>query len=631
MAQIKFDTNVSSLHKTKRVPDLITVYVILCCVLYFVVFSVLSIKKFQAFNCDLDLGNQLQAFYNTLKGHFMEMTWNGTGLNKCMWLGHVEIIYLLFLPFFALFPSANTLLIIQTIAIASGGLVVYALAKSLIKNRLTALVLSLCYWFFPLLHTVNLTDFHSDPFLILPELLAWYFFRTNRNKAFWAAVALGICVKEHAFLFNFFLGILLIKRNRKFAIILLILSLLQPLAITPLIQIALGAGRYKLTLEAHALGLPDTLSVIKIVKGYLICFFKNFPSRFGVLLSLILFLNITLIKFSGGILFIVPLFILLTAADSSFSTHRHAIIISPIFITLIEGVNLLKSKNQLRYALFGALLPVIILFLFWDQSIISINIREMIKKTNRHVFHYQYTYHDKLADSLINMIPLDTKAASDSHLRTKLVNRRYTYIHPYPEDKNIIDYFMFDFLEKLEYKDGFSARNRLASLLNDKNFTLISYIDGIVLVKKDSLMQKKPFNFSYSDQISNTSTSDFTKDYYYKIQNSTITQHGNGYILKTSFVKGNKKLEGQNALISFLIDEEKDDTIRILHLASYASSRLENLEPDTYTEEFYFDIIKGSTLKNRTHKIKLYSKEGYIPFFYKYHYDKGCIWSKTLN
>jgi len=126
------------------------------------------------------MSNFLQAFYNTLNGKLMESTLINDSFSSCRFSGHTELIMLLFLPFFALFPSAYTLLILQTIAIGSAGVVVYLLALQLNISKKTAVILSLCYWMFPLLAAINLFEFHADSFIITPHLLAWLFYRRKK-------------------------------------------------------------------------------------------------------------------------------------------------------------------------------------------------------------------------------------------------------------------------------------------------------------------------------------------------------------------------------------------------------------------------------------------------------------------
>ena len=155
-----------------------------CFLLYCIIFSTLSIKTYNGFNCDFDTGNILHAFHNTLNGNLMETSLGNGDFSACRFTRHTELITLLILPFFALFSTAYTLLILQTIATGSAGIVVYMIARQLNINRKAAVMLSLCYWFFPLLAAINLFEFHADPFIITHHLLAWFFYRRRQYAVF---------------------------------------------------------------------------------------------------------------------------------------------------------------------------------------------------------------------------------------------------------------------------------------------------------------------------------------------------------------------------------------------------------------------------------------------------------------
>ena len=96
--------------------------------------------------------------------------------------------------------------------------------------------------------------------------------------------------------------------------------------------------------------------------------------------------------------------------------------------------------------------------------------------------------------------------------------------------------------------------------------------------------------------------------------------------MKTVFVKGDQNLTGKDALISFFINESTKDTLRVLHLASYANTELEHLEAGVYEEEFYFDVPQSVQIQGRKHQIRLFRKDGYLPFFSRPDYNIKCLY-----
>ena len=592
-------------------------------IVYCTIFTSISIQKYRAFNHDFDTGNILQAFHNTLDGHFMETTSLSGENNTCRFQGHTEIIYLLFLPMFALFPSAVTLLLLQAIAIALGGIAVYLIARRVCHDTVSPVVLAICYWCYPLLASINLIDIHADAFIIAPQLFAWYFLTTGRKRMFWGTIIIGMLVKEHAFIFNGLLGLLLFRRQRKTAVMLLLLSVGQFTLITPLIQRLAGVSRYQLSLEGHVVTnrqLTGAQTVIVWIKQ----FFGNVTSPRSVFILVIaITLNITLLLFPPGLLLVLPL-CMIFIASGSVQTHRHAILITPLFITLVEGVGRIRPDRQFRYVLTAVLPPILLTFLIAPDSLIATNLHEMVRPDYRNVFHYRYTPHDAITDSLITLVPPKVPVATDAPLRTKLANRQWAFIHPAPADSMRADYYMFDFFEKREYDDAWPVRTRAAALLQSGKFTLESFYDGLLLLKRaeDCPTFKIPGIQPYAD-IAKPRRQEYT------IEKISLVPEENGCIMHTWFFKHPSDTL-HHAFISFFIDTGNGDMLKVLHLASYTACRLEQLSPGTYREQFYFDIPEGCTLNGRMHEIWLYKKPGYLPFFARKEYRSNLIWSEVV-
>lgn len=582
-----------------------------CFLLYCLIFSILSIKAYNGFNCDFDTSNILQAFYNSLNGKLMEATLGNGDFSACRFSVHTELITLLLLPFFAFFPSAYTLLILQTIATGSAGVVVYMLARQLNINKKTAVILSLCYWMFPLLAAINLFEFHADPFIITPHLLAWFFYRRKQYAYFWLLIVLGMSVKEHAFLFNLLLGLMIIDEDKKISSRLILLALAQFFILTPAVQYLSGFNGYTLNLAAHVVGTPDN-KLTSVLSGYVDCFWRNLFSFHSLFVLVIMaILNISLLKFLRGLILLLPLMMIFIASGSVLF-HRHAIIIAPVFITLIEGISRINAEKQFLQALWGTLLPSMVLMFLFPYSAIGINFREMLDPQKRNVFHYQYTSHDSVADSLIKLIPEKIPIAADAHLMTKMADREWAFIHPNPIDSMRAQFYLFDFFEKRDYDDLLFNRKRVANLIKSDSFGLRCNLDGlIILAKTTNPNSEMPFSLKRKND------SDYLKESY-SILSSEIIRSGNGFLMRCSFSK-TLGLKG-SAFISFFIDEQMKDTIRVLHLASYTMAELEKLEGGIYEEEFYFDIPHGKSLQNRKHEIWLYHKNCYLPFFAREEY-----------
>ncbi len=155
---------------------------------------VLSTLRYLGYNTSmLDLGNMAQAIWSGTQGSPLEFTYQYGNISRLAL--HVELIYWLFVPLYALLPDPRTLLVIQALLFAVGAWPVYRLAMRHLKHRNLARVLVLCYLFYPVAQTAVLFDFHGDT-LAMPLLLfalealdrqAW------RSYAFW--ILLALCSK----------------------------------------------------------------------------------------------------------------------------------------------------------------------------------------------------------------------------------------------------------------------------------------------------------------------------------------------------------------------------------------------------------------------------------------------------
>ena len=87
----------------------------------------------------------------------------------------------------------RALLIVQTLALGSGALVIFALARAMLRSSSaglatwTPLVLALAYLLFPALQAANLAEFHAIPLAVTPILLAFWCHERRHWREFLAA------------------------------------------------------------------------------------------------------------------------------------------------------------------------------------------------------------------------------------------------------------------------------------------------------------------------------------------------------------------------------------------------------------------------------------------------------------
>jgi uncharacterized membrane protein len=138
-------------------------------------FSILAADRHEGFMSHrFDLGNMVQAVWNTAHGRFLEMTMtDGEQLNR---LGaHVDPFLAALAPVWWLWPSPLLLTTVQAVALATGALPVYWLARKHTGDGRCGLFLAFAYLLFPAVQWNALNDFHPVT-VAIPLLLfcVWF-------------------------------------------------------------------------------------------------------------------------------------------------------------------------------------------------------------------------------------------------------------------------------------------------------------------------------------------------------------------------------------------------------------------------------------------------------------------------
>ncbi|MEZ4392185.1 MAG: DUF2079 domain-containing protein [Polyangiales bacterium] len=160
-------------------------------------FSYLAITRDRAlWSATVDLGIFKEALWNTLHGRPMYSPTVGYSF-----LGeHFSPVLFLLAPLYALSPTSECLLIVQTVAISASAWPVYRLGRELGLRRDLATVLAAAMIFSPQMQVALLYDFHMD-LLAVPALCALALaLHRRRWGAAALAAALAASVKEDMFI-----------------------------------------------------------------------------------------------------------------------------------------------------------------------------------------------------------------------------------------------------------------------------------------------------------------------------------------------------------------------------------------------------------------------------------------------
>jgi uncharacterized membrane protein len=166
---------------------------------YAVLFLFASIVHYLVFKeARFDLGNMVQAIWSTLHGHFLETT-TAHGHQRDRLGFHVDPFLVLLAPLFWIWSSPVLLLVVQVLAVASGALPVFWLARKHLGSSRGAAHFAFAYLLYPATQFNAFTigdGFHSVSLALPLILYAVWFLDEDRLVAFSAVALLAFATKE---------------------------------------------------------------------------------------------------------------------------------------------------------------------------------------------------------------------------------------------------------------------------------------------------------------------------------------------------------------------------------------------------------------------------------------------------
>jgi uncharacterized membrane protein len=166
---------------------------------YAVLFLLAAIVHYAVFKeARLDNGDMVQSIWNTLHGRFLEMT-TATGHQSDRLGFHVDPFLLLFVPLFWIWSSPALLLVVQVLAVVSGALPVFWLARKHLDSSRAAAHFTFAYLLYPATQFNAFTigdGFHSVSLALPLVLYAVWFLDEERPVAFSVVALLAFTTKE---------------------------------------------------------------------------------------------------------------------------------------------------------------------------------------------------------------------------------------------------------------------------------------------------------------------------------------------------------------------------------------------------------------------------------------------------
>ena len=158
------------------------VFVLAGAVAFATVYALLSWLKYRAYmDARFDLGNMVQAVYNTAHGHFLEITSGEIKPRQMSRLGaHVDPILALFALPWLVWPSPVMLLVLQALIVATGAWPAYRLGTRVTRDPQAGALLAGAFLLFPALGFLVLNEFH--PVALAAPLLLWAFLYIEEDR-----------------------------------------------------------------------------------------------------------------------------------------------------------------------------------------------------------------------------------------------------------------------------------------------------------------------------------------------------------------------------------------------------------------------------------------------------------------
>lgn len=186
-------------------------------IFYALAFSSFTILKHNLFHTlAWDLGIYDQAMWTTaFRGKLFYYTCELHYVPSGSFFGiHFAPILYLLLPFYALVPGPETLLVAQSLILGLGAIPLYFLGKLKI-SRGFGIVFAVSYLLYPALHGVNSYDFHVQAFFPVLILSCLYFLEKESLFRYLLFMVLSLMVLEQAAYIIIFMGIYELWRLRR--------------------------------------------------------------------------------------------------------------------------------------------------------------------------------------------------------------------------------------------------------------------------------------------------------------------------------------------------------------------------------------------------------------------------------
>lgn len=413
---------------------------IVLAVIFFIIFTTISLHRFWQYSAwYYDFGIFYQAVSSVARGEppiIDHLTTSNP--NKHIFADHFHPLIFIVVPFYLVFKTPETLLVIQTLAVALSGIFLYQVAKQLLRSGFSATLLTLAYYSFFGLHFALITEFHE--ITLLPLSLSLFFL--GMVKRSWWPLIIGtvgvLLTKETTFIIPAWFGLVMAyqypKKLKWVGASITALSLAYGYTVIRVI-IPFFGGEYAYvqgvgvgsTLET----LPDLLhpTILKVFTAY-----GFIPLLAPETLPPVLFNWWSRVQ-SGG-------------PRISFGMHYNAELAPTLFLGLVIGWQRVRALMQLALKKYSVAVRK-----FWVETAL-VTLVGMLVVLNTYVYKsplllffnpafYAHTKTAAFLDRLLSHLPPEGTVMAQHNLAARLAHRRVFILRDAYKEFSP-DYLVFD-------------------------------------------------------------------------------------------------------------------------------------------------------------------------------------------
>ncbi len=477
-----------------------------------------------------DLGIMDQAIWTTLHGNVLHMTiCNVVGDTNCYSLNgiprfaiHFEPILFIVSLFYVPWPNPDTLLVLQSIVVATGAFPAFWLARLRLRNEWASIGIAALYLLYPAQQLAQVNDFHAVTFTSALLLFTLYFMYTRRTLWLFVFAILSMACKEEIPLVIIMFGLwsILFQHRWRSGLALTVLAAVwavlglsiiphifsplgHPLLTTRYAGLNQGYLHYVLHLVAH----PTTT-----VKQYILE-----PSHLFYLRVLLTPAGYLPLLAPWVLILAVPSVALnLLSSDPNMYSgmfQYNAEIVAVLIFSTIEAIVLLiwlaqwamnwllkqriASENsdteteeraafmaRTHYVNRWLQVGLLALLLFYSLfSVVKADTNNTTMPFGQGFVWPQVTAHTALAQHFIDMIPTNASVSAQSDLVPHISQRNSIYLFPYGD--NNADYIFLDVTGTIYPSfNEFDFITRVKQVLLDGNYGVLAAQNGYLLLKR---------------------------------------------------------------------------------------------------------------------------------------------------